>query len=47
LTGPEALTYDDLANELSNVLRRPISHVSLDPSDLKAAMLAEGMPEAR
>jgi uncharacterized protein YbjT (DUF2867 family) len=45
LSGPEALTYDELADELSKVLRRPISHVSLDPSDLKEAMLAESMPE--
>ncbi len=46
LTGPEALTYDELANELSKVLGRPISHISLSPSDLKHGMLAEGMPEA-
>jgi uncharacterized protein YbjT (DUF2867 family) len=45
LTGPEALTYDELANELSRVLGRPISHISLSPSDLKQGMLAEGMPE--
>ena len=45
LTGPEALTYDELATELSHVLGRPISHVSLSPSDLKNGMLAEGMPE--
>jgi uncharacterized protein YbjT (DUF2867 family) len=46
LTGPEALTYDEMADEMSKVLRRPISHVSLSPSHLKAGMLAEGMPEA-
>ena len=45
LSGPEALTYDELADELSKVLRRPISHVSLSPSELKNGMLAEGMPE--
>ena len=45
LTGPEALSYDEFATELSKVLGRPISHVSLSPSDLKNAMLAEGMPE--
>ena len=45
LTGPEALTYDELATELSKVLGRPISHVSLSPSDLENGMLAEGMPE--
>ncbi len=46
LTGPEALTYDDLAQELSAVLGRSISHISLSPEDLKHGMLAEGMPEA-
>lgn len=46
LTGPQALSYDDLANELTNALGRTIRHVSLSPSDLKAAMLADGMPEA-
>ena len=46
LSGPEALTYDELASELSKALGRPISHVNLSPSDLKGGMLAEGMPEA-
>lgn len=45
LTGPEALTYDEIADELSDVLGRTITHVSLPPSDLKQGMLAEGMPE--
>jgi uncharacterized protein YbjT (DUF2867 family) len=45
LTGPEALTYDDLASELSKALGRPISHINLSPSDLKTGMLAVGMPE--
>lgn len=46
LTGSEALSYDDLASELSKVLGRFISHISLSPEDLKRGMLAEGMPEA-
>jgi uncharacterized protein YbjT (DUF2867 family) len=45
LTGPEALTYDELASEISKVLGRRISHISLPPSDLKQGMLADGMPE--
>ena len=45
LTGPEALTYDEFADELSKVLERPISHISLPPSDLKQGMLRVGMPE--
>ena len=46
LTGPEALTYDELAQELSAVLGRSISHISLPPEDLKHGMLAEDLPEA-
>ena len=46
LSGPEALTYDDMADELSKALGRAIRHITLSPADLKAGMLAEGMPEA-
>ena len=46
LSGPEALTYDDMADELSKALGRAIRHIALSPADLKAGMLAEGMPEA-
>ena len=46
LSGPEALTYDEVADELSKVLGRVIRHVSLPAADLRAGMLAEGMPEA-
>ena len=46
LTGPEALSYDDLARDLSIVLGRSIGHISVSPADLKNGMLAEGMPEA-
>ena len=46
MTGPEALTYDELASELSKVLGRPISHINLSPSDLKGGMIAEEMPKA-
>jgi uncharacterized protein YbjT (DUF2867 family) len=45
LTGPEALTYDELAAELSEALGRKISHISLSSSDLRSGMLAEGLPE--
>ena len=45
LTGPEALTYDELASELTKALGRSISHINLSPLDLKNGMLAEGMPE--
>src|SRR5215813_8720169 len=45
LTGPEALTYDEIAKELSKALGRTINHVNLSPSDLKNGMLATGTPE--
>jgi uncharacterized protein YbjT (DUF2867 family) len=45
LTGPQALTYDEVATELSNVLGRPISHINLSLEDLKSGMLAAGTPE--
>ncbi|MHC4837992.1 MAG: SDR family oxidoreductase [Planctomycetota bacterium] len=44
LTGPEALSYDELAGMLSAAVGRPIGHVSLPPADLEQAMLASGMP---
>jgi uncharacterized protein YbjT (DUF2867 family) len=46
LTGPEALTYDEMAETLSNEVGRVIRHVSLPAADLKAAMLAAGTPES-
>jgi uncharacterized protein YbjT (DUF2867 family) len=46
LTGPEALSYDEFADVLSVALQRSIRHVNLTPSELKAGMVAEGMPEA-
>jgi uncharacterized protein YbjT (DUF2867 family) len=46
LTGPEALTYDEMAEELSKAVGRDLRHISLPPADLKAGMLTEGMPEA-
>ncbi len=45
LTGPQALTYDELAGELSKSLGRTIRHVNLSPADLKAGMVAQGAPE--
>ena len=45
LTGPDALSYDEVAAELSAATGRAIAHVSLPPADLKGAMLGSGMPE--
>lgn len=46
ITGPEALTYDDVAAELSEALGRKITHIRLTPADLKSGMLAVAIPEA-
>ena len=35
-----------MADELSKALGRTIRHIALSPADLKAGMLAEGLPEA-
>lgn len=45
LSGPEALTYADMATELSKVLGRSIRHINLSPMDLKSGMIAAGSPE--
>ncbi|HEX9783604.1 MAG TPA: SDR family oxidoreductase [Opitutaceae bacterium] len=45
LSGPEALSYSEMAQVLSTVLGRPIRHVSLPPAELKSGMLATGINE--
>ena len=44
LTGPEALTHDQLAGVLSGVLGRTITHVDLSPDEYLQGMLSSGMP---
>lgn len=46
LTGPEALTYDEVAAQLSAVTGRDIAHVKVSPGDLIAAMTGAGVPES-
>jgi uncharacterized protein YbjT (DUF2867 family) len=45
LSGPEALTYTEMATALSKVLGRPVRHISLSPADYKSGLLAAGIPE--
>lgn len=45
LTGPDALTYDEIASKLSAASGRPIKYVSLGDPDIKAAMVGAGAPE--
>ena len=44
LTGPEALTHDQLAGVLTEILGRTITHIDLSPDDYLQGMLASGMP---
>lgn len=45
LTGPEALTQDDIAARLSVVLGREISRVTITAADARAGMIGMGYPE--
>jgi uncharacterized protein YbjT (DUF2867 family) len=45
VTGSEPLTFGDAAQELSNVLKRPIGYVDVSPEQALTGMLAAGMPE--
>jgi uncharacterized protein YbjT (DUF2867 family) len=45
LTGPEALTNEQIAQILSRVAGREIKYVNLLPAEVKKAMLAAGIPE--
>jgi uncharacterized protein YbjT (DUF2867 family) len=45
LSGPEALTYTELAGELSKARGRTTHHVRHSPPDYKGGLLAAGMPE--
>lgn len=43
LTGPEALSYDDVAGVISEMLSRPVRHVSLETADLVWRHMAQGL----
>lgn len=45
VTGPEPLTFADAAQQLSDVLGRPIRYVDVSPEQARNGMLAAGMPE--
>ena len=44
LTGPEALSYDDVAKIITEVVGRPVRHLSLEPATLAARFVAQGLP---
>jgi uncharacterized protein YbjT (DUF2867 family) len=45
ITGPESLTYHDVAVRLSKVLGRTIQYVDVPPSAARESMLKAGMPK--
>ncbi len=44
LTGPEALTYGEMAAQLAAATGKPIKHVDIAPEDFKAELLKAGIP---
>jgi uncharacterized protein YbjT (DUF2867 family) len=45
VTGPEALTWFDVAGTMSEVLGRPVAHYPTPPDAIRQAMLAMGRPQ--
>ncbi|QSQ22408.1 NAD(P)H-binding protein [Pyxidicoccus parkwayensis] len=46
LTGPEALSYDEVAALLSGALGRRVEHQAVSVQESRAAMVAAGIPDA-
>lgn len=46
LTGPEGLTYDEIASKLTAAAGREIRHVKVGDADVKGGMMQSGAPEA-
>lgn len=46
LTGPELITYSDVATELSDALGRLVEYRRTSPAEHRAAMIQAGVPEA-
>lgn len=44
LTGPEALSYDDVARLMGEALGRPVRHVRIDEHEAQRRLVASGMP---
>ncbi|WP_018682632.1 SDR family oxidoreductase [Actinokineospora enzanensis] len=45
LTGPRAWTFDELASLASSVTGKPLPHVSVTDAELRAALVAAGLPD--
>jgi uncharacterized protein YbjT (DUF2867 family) len=46
MTGPEALTMDEVAERLSTVLGKPIRYVNVAPDEKRRTLLSAGIPPA-
>jgi uncharacterized protein YbjT (DUF2867 family) len=44
LTGPEAITYDRVAEELSAATGRPVRYLAVSDEDARRAMIGQGLP---
>jgi uncharacterized protein YbjT (DUF2867 family) len=47
LTGPDALTYDDVARAIGDLVGRPVSYEPRIPEEFRAGLLAAGIPAWR
>lgn len=45
ITGPEALSYYEVADQLSELLGKPVTYVDVSPADYKATLVQWGVPE--
>jgi uncharacterized protein YbjT (DUF2867 family) len=45
LTGPEALSYDDVAAKLSAASGRPVAYASVAPEEFRRRLLESGIPD--
>lgn len=44
LTGPRAVTFDDLADALTTVTRRPVGYTDLSPEEARPRFESAGLP---
>jgi uncharacterized protein YbjT (DUF2867 family) len=45
LTGPEALSYQDVAEKLARIVGRPVTYKDIPLAVMRERLLASGMPE--
>ena len=45
ITGPEALTYSEVAGELTAALGKPVRYVDVPPEQFRQSLLGAGMPD--